>query len=160
MREPHSQSVLCSEARKIFGIPTQLIYSLLPQFRPLSAALAAYKTSLFTVDRLHSYAQSRWQWLEAISRKEGVVDLIQGRIDEKTRKRKNYLKSCDDCWLLIVADSFRASGSFEFDDTCRAHVFESPFSRTYFMDFGWGKRPASESRRALVTEDFAIALTN
>jgi len=58
---------------------------------------------------------------------------IQSCIDEKNRRYKEYLKRCDECWLLIVVDIFRDSQSFEILDRID-HRFESKFERVYYVD--------------------------
>lgn len=58
---------------------------------------------------------------------------IQDRISKKNRKYKEYLKKCDECWLLIVIDIFKDSQSFEIPDQID-HTFESKFERVFYLD--------------------------
>jgi len=67
------------------------------------------------------------------------VPLLQSAIDDKAAKYNSYLKYCDECWLLIVADSFKPSAKIHADDKALAHAFTSPFAKTFFLDFGLGE---------------------
>jgi hypothetical protein len=67
------------------------------------------------------------------------VPLLQSAIDDKAAKYTSYLKHCDECWLLIVADSFKPSAKIHADEKGLAHVFTSPFAKTFFLDFGMGR---------------------
>ncbi len=58
---------------------------------------------------------------------------IQCCIDGKNRRYEQYLKKCDECWLLIVIDIFKDSQSFEMHDQ-EKHRFESKFERVFYMD--------------------------
>lgn len=60
-------------------------------------------------------------------------------ISKKANLLSTYLNACDECWLLLVADGLRPSGKFDFGQHFCAHVFVSPFARTYVLDFGKGK---------------------
>ena len=69
-------------------------------------------------------------------------DAIERVQDAITRKDKIYdacLRKCDECWLLVVADSFVSSGNIHPDTASLSHVYTSPFSRIYFLDFGLGR---------------------
>ena len=58
---------------------------------------------------------------------------IQSCINEKNARYEEYLKRCDECWLLIVIDTFKDSQSFEMPDRID-HKFESKFERVFYMD--------------------------
>ena len=62
-----------------------------------------------------------------------TIEKIQSCIDEKNNRHEKYLKSCDECWLLIAIDTFRDSQSFQIPDRTD-HRFESKFERIYYMD--------------------------
>jgi hypothetical protein len=61
------------------------------------------------------------------------TDDIQCCINEKNRRYEEYLKRCDECWLLIAVDIFRDSQSFEMPNLID-HRFESKFERVFYMD--------------------------
>ena len=96
------------------------------------------EVDLILVNRVHCPARGRWEWFETRAIERNVTDLIQAAIAEKTVRLGAYLESCTECWLLLVADLFRASGNLAFEDNCRAHLFTSPFGRTYVLNFGRG----------------------
>lgn len=62
--------------------------------------------------------------------------ILQKAITKKSTLLRTYLKACDECWLLLVADSFKASGNLDFSEDSRMHTFSSPFTRTYALDWG------------------------
>jgi len=65
-----------------------------------------------------------------------ISDIVQKAITEKAHRLPTYLDACDECWLLLVADSGRASGNLEFGEVAQTHTFSSPFTCTYVLDFG------------------------
>jgi len=62
-----------------------------------------------------------------------TVKTIQSCINEKNERYEEYLKRCDECWLLITVDIFKDSQSFEIPDPID-HRFESKFERVFYMD--------------------------
>jgi hypothetical protein len=93
------------------------------------------EVDLITVSRR---SPPRWSWLECAKIEGDVVCVVQQAIDGKANKLSSYLKFCSECWLLLVADSFRSSANLPFANSCQSHVFRSPFARTYVLDFGKG----------------------
>src|SRR5260370_36795549 len=73
-------------------------------------------------------SRARWVWPDA-------VPLIQEAIDDKAAKYEGYLEHCDECWLLVVADSRKGSASMHVDEL--NHCFSSPFAQTFFLDFAF-----------------------
>ena len=67
-----------------------------------------------------------------------AIALLEGAIKEKSQRLDDYLHRCDECWLLIVAPSFKPSGMIHPDKRSLSHAYASPFGRTYFLDFGLG----------------------
>lgn len=80
-----------------------------------------------------------------------VSDIVQKAITEKAARLPAYLKACEECWLLLVADSFKASGNLKFGEAGQKHAFLSPFTRTYALDFGRGCLHRLETAGALNT---------
>jgi hypothetical protein len=81
--------------------------------------------------------QGRWRADFAFSNiKQNTFATVQDAITAKSRLLHTYLKACDECWLLLVADSFKASGNLEFTEDSQTHTFSSPFTRTYALDWG------------------------
>jgi hypothetical protein len=97
------------------------------------------EVDLITVNRVHCHWPGRWTWLEAGTIEREPARLVQEAIDRKARKLPSYLELCSECWLVLVADSFRVSGKLAFDESSQAQVFSSPFARTYLLDFGRGR---------------------
>jgi hypothetical protein len=67
-----------------------------------------------------------------------ISGIVQEAITEKADRLPTYHNACDECWLLLVADSFKASGNLKFGEDGQTHTFSSPFTRTYILDFGGG----------------------
>ena len=80
-----------------------------------------------------------WRWTEAASIDYNTRDPIQELIDKKSILFDKYIAHSDECWLLIVADSFRESGSYLLLLSDIDHLYHSLFARTYFLDFGLGR---------------------
>lgn len=83
-----------------------------------------------------SIARSNYHWWvvdSAALQLDFPIMEIQNRINEKNHRYDDYLKKCDECWLLIVVDIFRDSQSFEIPDQID-YTFESKFERVYYMD--------------------------
>jgi hypothetical protein len=62
-----------------------------------------------------------------------TIEKIQSCISEKNCRYEQYLKKCDECWLLIAVDIFKDSQSFEIPGRIN-HTFESKFERVFYMD--------------------------
>ncbi len=97
------------------------------------------EVDLITINRIHCSAPGRWAWIKVGTIERDPARLVQEAIAGKAEKLSSYLQCCSECWLLLVADSFRASGKLAFGDTCQSHIFLSPFARTYVLDFGKGR---------------------
>jgi hypothetical protein len=95
------------------------------------------EVDLILINRVHCRAPGRWQLgLEFGADERDAANVIQERIATKAKRISSYLEFCNECWLLLVADSFRTSGRLAFDDSCQSHGFISQFARTYVLDFG------------------------
>jgi len=76
----------------------------------------------------------RWEVMEPGTVSTSFISELQDRISEKNQKIDNYLKACDECWLLIVADRMRADQKFHLTPEMQSHVYESKFQRTFFLE--------------------------
>jgi len=94
-----------------------------------------------------------WQWHEAASVEEKAIELLNKAIGEKAVLMDRILKKCDACWLLIVADPFRASGKIRPNMQSLSHTYRSPFDRTYFLGLGG---PVALSRLQTVSPPLAL----
>jgi hypothetical protein len=89
--------------------------------------------------REHRRDQGRWRADFIFSGIEtNIFGIVQEAITEKAGRLPTYRKVCDECWLLLVADSFMASGNLKLGEADQTHLFSSPFARTYVLDFGRG----------------------
>ncbi|MCE9523232.1 MAG: hypothetical protein K8S25_12475 [Alphaproteobacteria bacterium] len=96
------------------------------------------EVDLILVNRVQPGPQGQWRWLEAGMVERDPSVMICEAIARKESKLDEYLSSCRECWLLLVADSFRPSGKLAIDESWMHRQFESSFARTYFLDFGRG----------------------
>jgi hypothetical protein len=64
---------------------------------------------------------------------EDFIEGLQGAIQAKMPHLGEYLRKCDRCWLLIVADASGASTFFSASQTTLGHQYQSTFERTYFV---------------------------
>ena len=101
-----------------------------------SGGLQPIEVDLIIIGRDYPRATSTWIWPEYASIQTDAISTLEHRIDEKNRKLPSYLRHCDECWLLIVAPSFKSSGNIHPDEYSISHAYPSSFSRTYFLDFG------------------------
>lgn len=76
----------------------------------------------------------RWEVMEPGTVSTAFVPDIQNAITKKNQKIDTYLKTCDQCWLLIVADRTRADQKFAFTPEMQTHVYESKFEKTFFLE--------------------------
>lgn len=81
----------------------------------------------------------KWMSLEYSRVQRSAGTYIERAIQDKAKHIKIYRQQCQTCWLLIVAESFRASGNIKPDERSLSHVYQSPFDRTYFFDNGLGE---------------------
>lgn len=97
------------------------------------------EVDLILVSRVGSPDHMKWRWLEAGRVEFNPTELVRDAIERKAQRIHDYRTACDQCWLLLVADSFRPSGKLAIDDRWVHREFYSPFSRTYLLDFGRGR---------------------
>jgi hypothetical protein len=93
---------------------------------------------LVYINRVHSNDRHRWTWPEAGSVLTDAATQLEKAIAEKSEKLDTYLRCCDECWLLIVAPSFKPAGMIHPDEHTLSRTYPSRFSRTYLLDFGRG----------------------
>jgi hypothetical protein len=97
------------------------------------------EVDLIQISRVYSVARHKWYWIEVSTIKENAISVIENAIEVKNNKLNRYLCNCDECWLVVVAPSFRSSGKIHPDDQSFSHAYSSGFSKTYFLDFGLGQ---------------------
>jgi hypothetical protein len=98
------------------------------------------EVDLILINRTHRHALGCWAWFEfgTVNEKD-AARVIQEAIAKKAESQSAYLERCTECWLLLVADSFRTSCKFALETVCQSHEFTSPFTRAYVLDFGKGR---------------------
>ena len=62
-----------------------------------------------------------------------LIKEIQNILDNKNMRIKAYLKNCEKCWLLIVADSNFSSANFDPDIETINQKYNSHFERSFCM---------------------------
>jgi len=96
------------------------------------------EVDLICINRVHSVDKHRWTWPEFGSVLMDAATQLERVIAEKSKKLDAYLRCCDECWLLIVAPSFKPAGMIHPDTNTLSRTYASRFGRTYFLDFGRG----------------------
>jgi len=76
----------------------------------------------------------RWEVMESGTVSTMFISELQDTINKKNQKIDDYLKFCDECWLLIVADRTRADQKYCFTPEMQGHMYESKFQRTFFLE--------------------------
>lgn len=90
--------------------------------------------SSISIVRLATYDRSYWVGANAAMIGELTPNLIQSRIDAKNVKVKQYRRTMNEVWLLLVLDSHNLSGMFELPDSVFEHRYSSAFDRTSLLD--------------------------
>lgn len=83
--------------------------------------------------RIPQILNSHWSAPDAEYIPECSIELVQGVIENKNTKLGNYAKIVPECWLLIVLDGFRLSGTFNVTQTVLDHVYPSGFKKVYLF---------------------------
>jgi hypothetical protein len=96
------------------------------------------QVDLIQINRIYPVDRHIWRRPEYNTIQYNAIERFQDAITKKNKMYAACLRECDECWLLVVADSFQDSGNIHPDATSLSHVYTSPFSRIYFLDFGLG----------------------
>jgi hypothetical protein len=91
------------------------------------------------VNRAYPVTEHKWRWMEYSRIEREAEEHLQQAINRKIDTLYACLDKCEECWLLIVANSFRASGNIKPNEESFSYLYGSPFSRTYFFDNGLGR---------------------
>lgn len=76
----------------------------------------------------------RWEIMEPGVVSIGFIPELQDAITKKNKIYTEYLKRCDQCCLLVVADRTKADQKFEFTPDMQENIYESEFEKTYYME--------------------------
>jgi hypothetical protein len=85
-----------------------------------------------SVIRLDSYTRSYWSGGDAAYVPKLSPELISEAVERKALAR--YRVEGRETWLLVVADSFRISSSFDVLPTIVDHEYRGPFDRLFLLD--------------------------
>jgi hypothetical protein len=103
-----------------------------------SGGVQPIEVDLIQINRVYPVTAHQWCWLEFSSIKTDAVEVLEQEIQAKNKKYDQYHRKCEECWLVIVAPSFRSSGNVCPDDESYSHIYPSRFDRTYFLNIGRG----------------------
>lgn len=77
----------------------------------------------------------RWKVIEPAHVMSTFLPELQDTINAKNKKIDEYLKNCDECWLLVVADRTKADQCYYLSpDEMKSHAFLSKFQKTFFLE--------------------------
>lgn len=94
--------------------------------------------SLIHLTTVNDDMDTHWHCASAGWAMQDCGQLLQDSISKKAEKIGDYMKSCESCWLLLVADS-KPSGFIHPDQKSLLRTYDSPFSKTYMMDLNLRK---------------------
>lgn len=97
------------------------------------------QVDLIQINRVGPVDRHNWRWLEYNAIQYNAIKRFQDTITKKSKMYDACLHKCDECWLLVVADSFLSSGNIHPDAPSLSHVYTSPFNRIYFLDLVLGR---------------------
>jgi hypothetical protein len=97
------------------------------------------QVDLIQINRVYPVNHHDWRWMEMNAIQYDAIERLQAAITRKSKMYGACLRGCDECWLLVVANSFRSSGTIHPEPASLSRVYNSPFSRTYFLGFGLGR---------------------
>lgn len=98
------------------------------------AAALPKEVSAIGIIRLASHTRSYWLSPDADWEATLSVEQLQARITAKNSKAARYRSAVGTVWLLIVLDSRRLSGWFDFQGAALEAVYESMFDRIFLFD--------------------------
>ncbi len=97
------------------------------------------QVDLILIGRIHPTGRHNWGWMEMNAIQENAIGRFQDVIRNKNSSYAICRTKCDECWLLVVANSFRSSGAIHPDEETLSQVYASLFDRIYFLDFALGR---------------------
>jgi hypothetical protein len=77
---------------------------------------------------------SLWQPASAGYVPDVTPELIQAAIERKAPDVEAHRASCDEAWLLIIADGFGISSTMTVTEACARHRYRSPFDKTFYFE--------------------------
>lgn len=86
------------------------------------------------INRSSLITEHDWSVLEVGFASENFTNDLQKIINEKNDKLKNYLKKCNLCWLLIVAEGYAPSSNFSSSPIVLKNRYISSFKRIFFLE--------------------------
>lgn len=85
------------------------------------------------IDHLANGGQHFWTHIDAGYARSECSSEIQACIDHKGSRCLSYATRCDTCWLVVHCDERPGTSMFTPSPEAIAHVYVSPFSRTFFF---------------------------
>jgi hypothetical protein len=87
-----------------------------------------------SIGSFDSVTHNHWSAGDSGFVQEDFIEELQHTIDGKNATIESYCDKCDSCWLIIVADGSGPSSFFQPSEKTIAHVYDSKFDRTYFVE--------------------------
>lgn len=76
----------------------------------------------------HRFERIHMNWVRI-----NPIDEIQSLTGKKQSKYNGYIKTCDECWLLIGVNEWTAPEAVAITKKLRSHVFSGDFRRLFFL---------------------------
>jgi hypothetical protein len=83
------------------------------------------QVDLVQINRVYPVDRHNWGWLEFNAIQYDAIERLQDTITKKSQMHAACLRECDECWLLIDANSFLSSGNIHpdaYEPVPRLHV--------------------------------------
>ena len=78
-------------------------------------------------------SENHWQVPVAGIVQKTFINELQKVLDKKNKKLLSYKENCEECWLLVVADSYFPSSFFEPDDETISNKYKCDFEKSFCM---------------------------
>jgi uncharacterized protein YciU (UPF0263 family) len=114
-------------------IPEKLFGNIRIGFDELEGTLQDDVCHSITITRVRNDKQSLWSFISS-----GWIEVqtneIQHLIDAKNDKAHEYLRRCDEIWLIIVADGHYISSNIDLPEATSSNIYESSFEQVLVYD--------------------------
>lgn len=114
-------------------IPTQLFENLRISSDELDNTRLENIVHFITITKVRNEKQSLWSFISS-----GWIEVqtneIQHLIDTKNDKAQEYLRHCDEIWLIIVADGRYISSNIDLSEVATNNVYTSLFEQVLVYD--------------------------
>lgn len=114
-------------------IPAQLFEKIRIGADEIKGTLLENVIPFITITRVRNEKQSLWGFISSGGIEVQTIE-IQHLIDKKSDKAQEYLRQCDEIWLIIVADGQYISSNIDLPEATTSNVYISLFEQVLIYD--------------------------